>query len=81
MIAQGIVTLDIHGMTCYQAGVAVDAALRRAKGVYCIRIIHGGNHGSALKDMVSDRYGKHPQVLRIRQGANPGQTELVLREL
>ena len=26
----GTITIDLHGMTCYQAQVAIDAALRRA---------------------------------------------------
>ena len=29
-MAAGTITIDLHGMTCYQAQVAIDAALRRA---------------------------------------------------
>lgn len=77
----GIVRLDIHGMNRYQAKVAIDAALRRSKGVYRIRLIHGGNHNTVLRDMIAEEYSAHPLVLRIEQGANRGQSELVLREL
>ena len=76
-----VVQLDIHGMNRYQAKVAIDAALRRSKGVYRIRIIHGGNHNTVLRDMIAEEYAAHPLVLRIERGANGGQSDLVLREL
>ena len=75
----GIVELDLHGMTAYQARVAIDAELRRAKpGTYRIRIIHGYHGGTALRDMVRREYAG--RVLRIELGLNPGATDLVLRE-
>ncbi len=76
-----VIQLDVHGMNRYQAKVAIDAALRRSKGVYRIRIIHGGNHNTVLKDMIAEEYTAHPLVLCIERGANPGQSDLVLREL
>ena len=76
-----VIQLDIHGMNRYQAKVAIDAALRRSKGVYRIRVIHGGNHNTVLRDMIAEEYASHPLVLRIERGANPGQSDLVLREL
>ncbi len=75
------IQLDIHGMNRYQAKVAIDAALRRSKGVYRIRIIHGGNHNTVLRDMIAEEYAAHPLVLRIERGGNDGQSDLVLREL
>ena len=77
---RAIVELDIHGMTLYQAQIAIDAALRRAKGAYRLRVIHGYRGGTALRDGVRARYGSHPQVLRVELGLNPGETDLVLRE-
>ena len=66
----GIVELDIHGMTVYQARIAIDAALRRAKGgTYRIRVIHGYHGGTALRDLVRKEYtGK---VRRVELGLNP----------
>ena len=75
----GIVELDLHGKNAYQAKVMIDAALRRAKsGTYRLRIIHGFNSGTALRDMVRQEYAHHPQVKRMECTA--GTTELVLRE-
>lgn len=76
-----VIQLDIHGMNRYQAKIAIDAALRRSKGVYRIRVIHGGNHNTVLRDMIAEEYASHPLVLRIERGANGGQSDLVLREL
>jgi DNA-nicking Smr family endonuclease len=79
-VSESIVELDVHGMTLYQAQIAIDAALRRAGGAYRIRVIHGYRGGTSLRDGIRSRYGAHPKVRRIELGLNPGQTDLVLRE-
>ena len=75
----GILTLDLHGCTVYQARIAIDAQLKRAKGVYRIRLIHGCHGGTALRDMIRKDYRRHPAVLRLEIGSN-SETDLVLRE-
>ena len=79
-MSESIVELDVHGMTLYQAQIAIDAALRRANGVYRLRVIHGYRGGTALRDGIRSRYAAHPKVKRVELGLNPGQTDLVLRE-
>ena len=75
----GIVELDLHGKNTYQAKVAIDAALRRAKsGTYRIRLIHGYHGGTALRDMIRREYAG--QVAQLETGIDPGVTDLVLRE-
>ena len=77
----GIWEVDLHGKNEYQARVAVDAALRRAKtGTYRLRCIHGHHGGTVLRDMIRREYAKHPKVLRLETGMGPGITDLVLRE-
>ena len=46
-----IIELDVHGMTLYQAQIAIDAALRRAGSIYRLRVIHGyrGGTGAAKR--------------------------------
>lgn len=52
-VYESIVRLDLHGKNAYQARVALDAALRRAKGgTYRIRCIHGCHGGTVLRDMI-----------------------------
>lgn len=79
----GILEIDIHGMTKRQAKLYIDSQLNKAKSdVYRIRVIHGYRGGTQLKEMVRREYGKnHPKVLRLERGLNPGETDLVLREL
>ena len=76
----GVKTIDWHGCTVYQAKQAVDAALRRSRGLYRIRLIHGYHGGTALRDMIRRTYGANPAVLRVEFGLNGGETDLVLRE-
>ena len=69
-------------MTQAQAITAIDAKLRRVNSsVYRLRVIHGYHGGTAIRDAVRTRYRNHPKVKRIEIGLNPGETDLVLREL
>ena len=78
----GFWEIDIHNMTRTQAITAIDARLRRANAsVYRLRVIHGYHGGTVLRDAVRSHYKGHPKVLRIELGLNPGETDLVLREL
>ena len=78
----GFLEIDIHNMTKVQAITAVDAQLRRADAsVYRLRVIHGYHGGTVLRDAVRAHCKKHPKVRRIELGLNPGETDLILREL
>jgi DNA-nicking Smr family endonuclease len=74
------VTLDLHGKTQYQARVALDAALRRSRGVYRIHVIHGFHNGTVLRDLVRQEYAANSIVLRA-MAVSESATDLVLREL
>jgi len=77
----GILELDLHGMNAYQAKIAIDSTLKRAKGgTYRVRLIHGYRGGTVLRDMIRESYRSHPKILRIELGMNPGETDLILRE-
>lgn len=81
-ITGGFQEIDVHNMTKTQAIAAVDARLRRAgPSVYRLKVIHGYRGGTVLRDAVRERYRVHPKVKRIELGLNPGETDLVLREL
>lgn len=81
MAHAGIFTIDIHGKTKAQARAALRAALMRCDAsVYRIRVVHGFNLGTELREMVRQEFARAPRVLRVETGLNPGVTELVLRE-
>ena len=75
------IEIDVHGMTKQQAFTAIDARLRRADGAYRLRVIHGYHGGTVLRDAIRAHYRNHPKVKRIELALNPGETDLVLREL
>jgi len=72
-------TIDLHGKNTYQAKIAIDAALRRSKGLYRIRLVHGFNHGTELRDFVRAEYKNARGVLRL-DCSESGATTLILRE-
>ena len=77
-----IIEIDLHGMFQGEAIKVIDKALNNADGsTYQIKLIHGYNRGTSLKNMIIDEYKYHPKVLRIKPGDNLGITILVLREL
>ena len=77
--ASGVLVVDLHGKNEYQARVTLDAALRRSSGLYRIRVSHGHNQGTILRDLIRSSYGDHPRILRM-ETTRDGWTELVLRE-
>ena len=78
----GVIELDIHGMTKYQAKMSIDSLLKKSKAnIYRIIVVHGYHSGTELMNMVRKDYRKNPKVLRVEIGLNQGITELVLRDL
>ena len=74
--------IDVHGMNRQQAFTSIDAKLRRADAsVYQLRVIHGYRNGTVLRDAIRAHYRGHPIVKRIELGLNPGETDLILRDL
>ena len=83
MLTTGIIEVDIHGMTAYEAKSYIDKILLKVDGsVYRIRVIHGYHGGTSLKSMLIEEYSfeRSKKVKNIQGGNNPGITELVLRE-
>lgn len=77
-----IVSIDLHGLFQDEAIKVINKALKNAdNSTYQIKLIHGYNRGTSLKNMIIDEYKYHPKVLRIQPGDNLGTTILVLREL
>ena len=84
MLLQGIIEIDLHGLRSDEAFRKAENAVRTANGsVYIIRCIYGYHGGTAIRERLEDEfsYGRNDKVKSVRQGANPGITELVLREL
>ena len=76
---EGILTVDLHGCNQYQARIRLDSAFRRVgREVYRIRVIHGHNGGTVLRELTR-AYENHPKVKRMI--AAEGDTTFILREI
>jgi len=78
-MAESIKSIDLHGCNAYQARVAIDAALRKKGGVHRLRLIHGHNRGTVLRDMIWEEYASRPGVIRLIK-IDDATTDIVLRE-
>ena len=81
-MSKPIIEIDLHGLFQDEAIKVIDKALKNADdSTYQIKLIHGYNRGTSLKNMIIDEYKYHLKVLRVQPGDNLGTTILVLREL
>ena len=81
-MSEAFMQVDLHGLRTGEAVKVIDKAIRSAgTTTYHIRLIHGYNRGTSLRNMIYDEYQYDPRVKRIIPGDNPGITVLVLREL
>ena len=82
-LTSGIIEIDLHDMRTEDAVRKAKSEVNKASGsVYIIRLIHGYHGGTRIREAIEDEfsYGREEKVKRIRQGSNPGITELILRE-
>ena len=80
-MSSGIETIDVHGFTRDKAMTYIWRRVKSAgSDVYRVRVIHGHNGGTVIKDAIWREYrnGKN-KVLGITGGDNPGVTELIIR--
>lgn len=83
-MTSGVIEVDLHGLRVEDAIKKAESEVKKASsGVYIIRLIHGYHGGTRIRDAIEEEfsYGRNEKVKRIKQGSNPGITELVLREL
>lgn len=75
-----VMSADIHGMSAARAEDLLLSWLDHAPaGITELRVIHGCNQGTILRDMVRDRLS-HPRIKTKLPALNPGETRLVLRK-
>ena len=73
-----MVTVDLHGCHSEDARWLLKNWLDHAPpGVTELRVIHGSNRGTVLRDMVRKEL-KHPRIQRKLLSLNPGETRLLL---
>ena len=74
-----VATADLHGVYQRDAKDLLSGWLSTApKTVRELRVIHGYQRGTALRDMLRGEF-THPRVKAVLPSLNPGETRLILR--
>ena len=69
-----VATADLHGVYQQDAKDLLSGA-----AVTELRVIHGYQRGTALRDMLRSGFS-HPRVKAVLPSLNPGETRLVLKK-
>ncbi len=65
---------DVHGMKCYEAKKFVNNIVNLVRVSIKLIVIHGYNHGTAIKKMLNSEYS-NPHVCQITtDNSNMGRT-------
>lgn len=74
-----VVSVDLHGVYLEDARDLLLNWLDHAPaGVTELRVIHGSNRGTVLRDMVREELS-HPKIREKLPTLNPGETRIVLK--
>lgn len=75
-----VVTIDLHGLYEKDAKNMLLRWLDNVpQGVDELRIIHGWNQGTVLKDMVQKDISVHKSVSAVLRTLNSGETRVILK--
>jgi DNA-nicking Smr family endonuclease len=73
-----MVTVDVHGMKCSQAKRFINNIINTIRTAFKLIIIHGYNHGTAIKDMLAANFTNSHIVDQYQDSYNKGITYMVL---
>lgn len=68
---------DVHGMKCFQAKRFLNNILNMASYKIKLTVIHGYNHGTAIKDMISNGLGNSHIIQTYNDEKNIGRTFII----
>ena len=72
------ITVDVHGMKCYEAKKFINNIINAVRTTFKLAIIHGYNHGTAIKDMLAENFSNIHIVDQYQDPYNKGVTHMVL---
>ena len=76
---KNIMSVDLHGTSAENAKDLLLGWLSNApSSVTELRVIHGNNHGTILKDMVWQEL-THSRISAKLHSLNPGETRIILK--
>ena len=72
------ITLDLHGMSCKLARRVVKSIIAMYRFSFELVLIHGYNHGTALKDMLNNSFDYDRIMSKSSSENNPGVTKFAI---
>lgn len=72
------ITADVHGMKCIQAKRFINNIINAIRTSFKLIIIHGYNHGTAIKDMLASDFNNSHIKANYLDPHNQGVTHLVI---
>ena len=69
---------DVHGMKCIQARRFINNIINIARCSFQLTIIHGFNHGKAIKDMLANDFCNHYVTAHFSDSRNQGITYMFI---
>lgn len=74
---EGEIIADVHGMKCYEAKRFINNIINIAMTKIKLTIVHGYNHGTAIRDMIRQSYNNAHVRYIIPDQQNQGITRIM----
>ena len=72
------IVADVHGMKCCEARRFINNIIAIVNSDFQLEIIHGYNHGTAIKEMLSQNFINKHIYQRFPDSRNQGITHMLL---
>ncbi len=69
---------DVHGMKCSQARRFINNIINTVRVAFQLIVIHGYNHGTAIKDMLAENFSNSHIVKQHADFYNQGVTHMYI---
>ncbi len=69
---------DVHGMKCHEARLFINNIINIVRTAFQLIIIHGYNHGTAIKDMLAQSFSNRRIYKQFPDFYNKGVTNMFI---
>ena len=73
-----LIKADVHGLKCREAKRLINNIINVIRQAFHLIVIHGYNHGTAIKDMLAHSYENTHVVEKFIDCNNQGVTHLIV---
>ncbi len=73
-----MIIVDVHGMTCTKARKFINNIINVVRVAFQLIIIHGYNHGTAIKDMLANSFTNSHISKKYTDSFNYGITHMLI---